>query len=317
MRRIMIPGGKENKNINIRKIHPTQFGYICPNETPEGQQCGLVLNFALMTKVSDGSNPLHIEQLLQSYLSKQTTLNETLLFVNGKIIGSTCRKHDVFVCLEDLKLNDNIHCDVSFYINEKENEIHIWTDKGRCLRPFLTIDEKGILNICKTNTFDWDTLISKKYIRGSYDVNEIQNKYIATNIEDVYLKHHTNKCKYDLCEIHPSVLLGILGNSIPFANHNPSPRNTYQCNMGKQAIGTPLLSYNCRADTSTHIMNYNQKPLVNTEIARFLKLDALPSGNNVIVAVLSHTGYNQEDSIIMNKASIEKGCFNALHYGLL
>ena len=306
MRRIMIPGGKENKNIAIRKVHSSQFGYICPNETPEGQQCGLVLNFALMTVVSEGSNPLNIETILSNYLNKSSNLYDTIIFIDGKIIGSVNKSISNKIVCSLIEMRDvgTISYETSISYNSIENEIHIRTDSGRCLRPFLTISN-GKLNIEQETDLKWNNLVQKGYIKY-YDVNEIKNKYVATSIEN--MKMYPNR-KYDLCEIHPSVVLGVLGNSIPFANHNPSPRNTYQCNMGKQAIGTPLLSYKNRADTSTHIMNYNQKPLVNSEIARYLKLDELPSGNNVVVAILSHTGYNQEDSIIMNKASIEKGLF--------
>ena len=147
------------------------------------------------------------------------------------------------------------------------------------------------------------------------DPEEQSFSMIAMKPDDVVKKADSNYIyKYTHCEIHPSTIFGILASCIPFPEHNQSPRNTYQCAMGKQAMGMYVTNYQNRMDKTAYVLTYPSRPLVDTRVMGMIKLDQIPSGSAVIVAIMTYSGYNQEDSILVNKGSIDRGLFNATIY---
>jgi len=173
----------------------------------------------------------------------------------------------------------------------------------------FTVGDDG-LNITKNNGYKWDKLVRKGFIEY-IDCAEIENYVIAMD------QKHLNLWKNDYMEIHPSMMLGVMGSIIPFSDHSPSPRNCYQCSMGKQALGIFATSYKIRTDTIAHILNYPQRPIVSTRPSEFMGFNDMPSGINAIVAIMSYTGFNQEDSVILNQSAIDRGLFTVTSYRTL
>lgn len=159
-------------------------------------------------------------------------------------------------------------------------------------------------------TFDTKSVI--EYI----DPEETQNCLISMDMNDLNgnkeFSHHIYR--YTHCEIHPSLVLGILAGLIPFPDHSQSPRNTYQSAMGKQAMGLNSTNYKDRMETLSYALHYPGKPIVSTKMTDYVHYNDLPIGANVIVAIATYTGYNQEDSLIMNKSAIDRGMFHSTFY---
>lgn len=310
-RRLCIPTGKEGKNTKIRQINPSQLMFVCPCETPEGQPVGIVMNFSLLTRVSERSQSYLIMERLdkcEHFISiKDNVLHEyQKIFVNGNVVGYSKSPEELVSYVRKLKQDGALQYDISVSYNLDDDEIRIYCDAGRLIRPVFTVSDDKLL-ITEENGYDWSELVKKGFITY-IDNSEANESVIAFSQEE--LKKYRN----DYCEIDASMILGVMGSIIPWPDHSQSPRNCYQTSMGKQAMSMYTLSHNIRTDTISHVLGYPQRPLVGTRVSEMMGFNEMPSGINAIVAIACYSGFNQEDSIIMNKGAVDRGMFTATSY---
>ena len=324
-RRISTPTDKSGKLIPPRKLHNTTWGFLCPAETPEGQSVGIVKNLSYMTHITIHSNSLSLYDYIIPNIINITNIdsvtdlyNKVKVFINGAWVGITDDPQSLYMSLKDKKYKGIINIYTSIIFNYKNKELRVCNDGGRMVRPLLRVKNnnvlitKSLIEKLKNNEMDWENLLisydNKESVIEYIDSDEQSWSMIATKPKDLIQKGD-RIYKYTHCEIHPSTIFGVLASCIPFPEHNQSPRNCYQCAQGKQAMGVYVTNYENRMDKTAYVLNYPSRPLVDTRVMNLIQLNKIPSGTNVVVAIMTHTGYNQEDSLLFNKGSIDRGLF--------
>jgi DNA-directed RNA polymerase II subunit RPB2 len=329
LRRISTPADKSGKLVPPRKLHNTTWGFICPAETPEGQSVGIVKNLSVMAHISIHTH----SNSLYEYISPHVTPIEELfpitshdfvkVFINGTCIGFTFSPFELYVSIKEKKHKGIINIYTSVIFNYKLKEIRVCNDSGRIMRPLLRVKKNKliinneIIEQLKSGELEWNDLFTNCKIPEAaleyIDPEEQSHSLIATTPKELLTANAELK-KFTHCEIHPSTLFGVVASCIPFPDHNQSPRNTYQCAQSKQALGVYATNYNERMDKTAYVLNNPTRPLVETRIMNMIRLNDIPSGCNITVAIMTHTGYNQEDSLLINKGSIDRGLFQATIY---
>ena len=228
-----------------------------------------------------------------------------MIFVDGALIGKVEDPVKFTKDLRQMRRNNRISHEVNVSYKSYSNEIIINTDSGRARRPLIVV-ENGIplvtdedIEKLKSKVYDFSSLVDAGKIEF-IDADEEDDLYIAI-FEDELTPEHTH------LEIDPSLILGIGAAHVPFSEHNASPRVTMGSGMIKQALGFAQSNMKLRPDTRGHMLHYAQLPIVHTQVSDLIGSDARPQGQNFCVAIISYEGYNIEDALIFNKASVERG----------
>jgi len=358
LRRVNMPIDRSIKVTAPHKLHSHQWGIMCPFETPDGEAVGYLKNLAFLTKVTAGTNPEFIRECLfdigvipiENYNLKLDK-DITKVFVNNNWYGITNDPIRITRTLKAYKRNGLINILTSISWNNSANEIKIYVDAGRAVRP-LVILKNGSSPIFTNKYKKWfDMIIGKYYGGGNEEKPEediyYKNEYINPRTikefeklsDDEILEklesgsavieyidpQESDNCfismyKKDInsfhthMEIHPSTILSVVSGNIPMCNHNAAARNVFHAAQTKQAIGIYATNFNKRFDTFGFVQHYPQKAIINTRHAQYTGSDNMMNGVNLMVAIMTYTGFNQEDSLIINKKSIERGLFHLSYY---
>ncbi|HRZ85415.1 MAG TPA: DNA-directed RNA polymerase subunit B [Candidatus Paceibacterota bacterium] len=295
---------EEQTNFLARTLHPTHFGRFCPVETPEGTEIGLRKNLAIMAKISTRIN-IEENDLLKE-LEKIGVSKEFLrfdVFLNGMFIGSVDNNNKFVSDFKSLRRSGKLPQEISIRYNKELDIISIFSDTGRVLRPLIIVDngvpkltEQNLEALAK-NELKWSDLIKEGVIEY-LDASEEENCFVALNSNDL-TEAHTH------LEIDSVAFLGPITSLVSFGNHDQSSRLIRGSKTQKQGLGLYAANYLCRVDTDVSILHYPQQPIVRSFV--YDALDVYPSGQNLVVAVMTYQGYNMEDALVVNKASVDRG----------
>ncbi|PWZ18188.1 DNA-directed RNA polymerase III subunit 2 [Zea mays] len=270
MTRITPQFEKTRKTSGPRALQPSQWGMLCPCDTPEGEACGLTKNLALLSHVTTDQEEgpliylcysLGVEDLLSLSSEEIHTPGSFLVMFNGLILGKHKDPQRLVIDLRNLRRSNVIGEFVSIFINEKQHCVHIASDGGRVCRP-LIIADMGISRIDET---------------------------------------HMEKLRHGTCGFDDFLRDGL----IEYLDVNEE--NNALCAMGKQAMGNIAYNQLFRADSLLYLLVYAQRPLLTTKTIELVGYDKLGAGQNATVAVMGYSGYDIEDAIVMNKSSLDRG----------
>lgn len=322
LRRIATPIDHNCKQAKPRLLHASQWGFVCPAETPEGPRCGIVKNLAFLSTVTADDLPTlsFLAQSIKDGDLNLTTAVGPILWLNGSPMGYMKNHQETLCILRDWRRMGCIGRRVTILRNGLD--VEIWCDSGRMTRPVLNL----------SNGFPSPELVFHCRMQRT-----LEPLFVGGYLE--YIDEATDSsmicCSYDEwqknpkggvdmkgrlfpwthCELDPSMILGVSCSIIPFPDFNQSPRNSYQGAMGKQALALYTMNAETqRMDSVSHILTYPQRPMVSTFSAELMGYNDLPAGCNPIVAICDYTGYNQEDSVILNRASLDRGLFRSVFY---
>ncbi|MEM2549114.1 MAG: DNA-directed RNA polymerase subunit B [Nitrososphaerota archaeon] len=329
LRRVQSPLSRSQPHFEARDLHGTHWGRICPAETPEGSNSGLVKNLALGAEITVPLSENDKKELraklwslglistLVAHEEKRRSrrlMTAARVYLDNELIGYHTDWEKLVSELKAMRRSGEISpmINIAYHKYEHVTEVEIFTDEGRVRRPLILV-EKGEIKLnpntiesLKSGTLKFRDLVSIGSVEY-LDAMEEENALVAVSPEAVTESHN-------YLEVSPLLMLGAVASIIPYSNHNQSPRNVYEASMAKQALGISSIANNLRVDSRIHLMINPQKPLVKTRTIELLGLNQRPIGQNLVVAILTGYGYNMEDAVVLNKSSVERGVGFTISY---
>ncbi len=313
LRTVSSPLTSTQEHFEARELHATQFGRLCPAETPEGPTIGLRKALALLAEITNEVPEHEKRKIISSLKLSEIDKHACNVFLDGNPIGSV---EDGKKAAEELRnkrraglLSNNMN--VCYYPDI--NELRINTDAGRLRRPLIVVEngesklKEEYIEKIKAHEISWNDLVANGIIEY-VDAEEEENLLVSLSEESLGQQNYTH------LEISPLASLGLSASLICFPEHNRGDRVNYGAKMMKQSIGLYSSNYHLRSDTKSNILSYPQAPIVESQTAEAAGVAHHPAGQNVVVAIITYHGYNMEDAIVMNKASIERGLFRSTFF---
>ncbi|MBI2045306.1 DNA-directed RNA polymerase subunit B'' [Candidatus Pacearchaeota archaeon] len=304
----------DQENFMARTLHPTHYGRFCPIETPEGTEIGLRKNLAILSQVSTRTEldeAKFIKDLESIGLKKDSENKEdTDVFFNGIFIGGVEKPSEFVNAIREKRRGGELPVQLNIRNNPSFKTVLISSEPGRVLRPLIIVDggaprlKNDHLIQLEQETMMWNDLI-KQGIIEYLDASEEENALVALFEEEI-IPETTH------LEIDRADLFGVVTSLVPYGNHDQSSRLNRGSKTQKQALGIYAANYLCRLDTDVSIMQYPQKPIVKSFV--YDTLNTYPAGQNLIVAIMTHEGYNMEDALILNKGSVDRGVGRSFYY---
>lgn len=310
--RVTNPVSDQLKKRKPRQLCGDHFGFLCSVHTPDGNNVGLVKQLAMFCKISPRG--VDVESAMKLMTKKGLVIrltddfppvNSMPVVLDGVLVGFTAdpaKFREDFVKYRREGVIDR-HISVS-WIPGSSNSVEVHSDSGRPMRPLLVVKDKKLL--ASTPGFSKLAPSAIEYL----DTYEVDCCNIAMHPDDIteYTTH---------MELHGSVQLSPISMLTPFSDHNAAPRNIFSCKQSTASASLYSSNFRSRADVATNLLHYSQRPLVGTRFSRIFHVDEMPNGENAIVAIMTYTGSNQEDSVILNAASVQRGLFHTTHYATM
>lgn len=337
IRKIRIPISSDGgKIIEPRYLHNSHFGYVDCSDTPEGKNCGLNRYYALTCIPSVGCESTPIEEILRAMRciipiekfededkNGSVYIDLPRVYINNDLIGACKDPSKLVEKIKSMRRSGDIIYECGIVYNKpapddaNAGDVYIKCDSGRFLRPLFVV-KKGNLVLTKTmvkklrkEKMNFMDLLSQGVVEF-LDPSEIEcNTILIAERPSDLEEGNPKRMLYTHCELHPSMIFGSSTTVIPYPEKSQAPRNSFQANMGKQAIGVPCLDVFSTASGKHLVLNYVQRPLVMSRASEFIEYQNYPAGQNAVVFVMNRLGYGQEDAIQMCKDSIDRDMFCA------
>jgi DNA-directed RNA polymerase II subunit RPB2 len=350
-RRVVLEFDTSMKLTGPRHLHPSQFGYFCTNETPGGASIGITKNMSILTFISTGMQPGTLVDWLRTRggvaICASVSAEQKQVFVavtlNNGIIGYTTTPLFLLRILRAFKHTGWLPATVGLGFSYSRRTLFIFTDEGRPLRPLVIIRDGRYPVEQIGRATSWRDLVMGTDPRRAMPLSNSEftdpladrerptfEDYITLLEPHLSVIEYVDPYEHNECfianfpeqigpetthvEVHPSTMMSLMTSVIPYANHNQSPRNQLSCSQSKQAVSIYATNWQNRFDNSGHILCYPEAPLVRTLYYDYAAEGRLGYGQNVILALGMYDGYNQEDGIVFNKDSLERGLFRSSAY---